>query len=602
MAGSSFFDFVLGYESDKKQGIKSSGAKRFFSRSYSGSVTGGGGAVLKRTVGIGNKVTRIFSFTQSNAYGAGLLGYGITTFLAYFLIYYFEIPVENGSYSAVMGAVAVILSIPLLCSRKPIGQAVQSVRALDFVLFEFFCIKRPHFSEKTAPIPIPVVAVFGFILGFLGFFVPSWTVAVSIGAAIVVFVAFLSPECSFLVSLMAWPYLEIIPFSDIPFAVLVLLTVISFIRKVACGKRVIFFEQYDFLIILLVVIFLISGIFMAGTASFIRAVVLLFMSFGYLLASNLIANRRIADCALNAVVIASIPASVYSVYLFVSQLIGGTFSLAEVSIYSTFTSELECAIFLICSILFCLALTRHASGRAGVVYSSVAVLNAFALVLTGQIMAVIALIIGIFGYFALKMGRVALPIVFMLGVIPYLYFARPADVAAYLAENISGAENPDKLFELWRAALIVLRENLIFGAGMGEESFSSEMLGQGAEGYTNAQNIFLELGLEAGIFAVLVFVLILLVRIRHRSVYHRYLGQADLDGTLAYVGAAVLSMVCLGATEYIWAEGASLYLFLCVFGMGSAILRFAKKEVDDRILYYEDARDEEYSAIDIHLR
>ena len=31
MAGSSFFDFVLGYESDKKQGIKSSGAKRFFS-------------------------------------------------------------------------------------------------------------------------------------------------------------------------------------------------------------------------------------------------------------------------------------------------------------------------------------------------------------------------------------------------------------------------------------------------------------------------------------------------------------------------------------------------------------------------------------------
>jgi hypothetical protein len=41
---------------------------------------------------------------------------------------------------------------------------------------------------------------------------------------------------------------------------------------------------------------------------------------------------------------------------------------------------------------------------------------------------------------------------------------------------------------------------------------------------------------------------------------------------------------------------------LIAIGKYNTILRFAKKEVDDRILYYEDARDEEYSAIDIHLR
>lgn len=601
MARTSFFDFLDGYESDKKHGIRSSGGKSFFSRSYSGSVTGGGGTVLKRTVSLGNRLTGIFSFTGANAYGAGLLGYGITTFLAYFLIYYFKIPVENGFYSAVIGALAVIFSIPLLISRKPIALALQSNRVLDFIFFEFFCIKRTHKSEKTRPIPVFAVAVFGTVLGLLGFFVPSWTVSVSMVAALIIFVAFLSPECTFLISLMALPYLNVIPYSDIAFASLVGLTLLSFIRKVVCGKRVIFFEQYDFLILLLVCAFLVSGIFMKGTESFVRSVVLLAMSFGYVLASNLIANRRIADCALNAVVISSVPASVYSIFFFALGVSEGSITSANISVCSTFASSSECAVFFLCAVLFCATLSKRSGGKLSLIYTAVGVINFFALLVTGELMAVIALAVGAVAYFVFKMGRASIPLVILLALIPYLYFALPSEISEYISQNVSGADSAGELLSLWGAAVGVFLAYPIFGAGMGSESFAEEMESVGIFGYSSAHNTFIEIGLEAGAVALVIFVLILLVRVRHRFNYRTYLRQTDLDGTLAFIEAALLSLVCFGATEYIWSSGASFYLFFCVFGIGSAVLRFAKKEVDDRTLYYEDARDADYSAIDIHL-
>ena len=602
MARSSFWSFLSGYESDKNYGIKSSGRKRFFSRSYSGSVTGGGGTVLKRSVSIGNRLTGAFSYTQSKAYGAGLLGYGATTFLAYFLIYYFGIPVENGSYSAVLGALAVILAVPLLVSKRTIADALQANRVTDFIFFEFFCIKRPHTSEKTRAIPTAAVAVFGTALGLLGFFVPSWTVAVAIGGGVILFVALLSPECTFLISLMALPYLNVIPYSDIVFAAVTVLTLISFIRKVICGKRVIFFEQYDFLILLLTLIFIGVGIFTDGTESFFRSLSLLVMSFGYVLSGNLITNRRIADCAMNALVISSVPASVYSVFLFISGLSRGGITLGTLSIYSTFSGSLECAIFFLCSALFAAALSKQAGGKLGAVYSSVATLNVFVLMLTGEIMAVLALAVAAIGYFVLKMGRLSLPFLLMLALVPYLYFALPPQLTDLAAANISGAEPAAELLSVWRAALEIFSKHPIVGVGLGAEGIASKLSASGVLGYESAHNTFIELGLEAGLLALFVFVLILFVRVRHRASYRLYLKQTDLVETLSFIEAALLGMVCFGATEYIFAEGATFYLFWVVFGIGSAVLRFAKKEVDDRTLYYEDTRDDDYSAIDIHLR
>ena len=57
-----------------------------------------------------------------------------------------------------------------------------------------------------------------------------------------------------------------------------------------------------------------------------------------------------------------------------------------------------------------------------------------------------------------------------------------------------------------------------------------------------------------------------------------------------------------GVFNYVWADMTMYYLFWCVFGLGSAVLRISKQEFDDRVAYFSDGSAEDSSSIDITIR
>ena len=61
------------------------------------------------------------------------------------------------------------------------------------------------------------------------------------------------------------------------------------------------------------------------------------------------------------------------------------------------------------------------------------------------------------------------------------------------------------------------------------------------------------------------------------------------------------ALIAFGMTEYIWADETLLYLFWCIFGIGSATLRIAKREHDDRVMYYGDLMTADTSVIDVKI-
>ena len=69
---------------------------------------------------------------------------------------------------------------------------------------------------------------------------------------------------------------------------LVIITAISFVRKLIYGKRVLNLEQYDILIGLMLAALLISGIALSGLASFTWSVKYISLSLVYILAGNII--------------------------------------------------------------------------------------------------------------------------------------------------------------------------------------------------------------------------------------------------------------------------------------------------------------------------
>ncbi len=604
MAKKALFDFINGYEEPDSVGGRSITGKRFFSRSYSGSMTKEKQRIKSmRLFGILGSLSRLISYTSTKVYGAASLTFGLSTLLLHFVKDYFGAYSAAPTSSLIIGIAFSLFAVPFLLFDRPISLFLQDFVITDYIFFEFFCIKRTYRSENVPSAPTLLGVIGGGALALLGYFVPVWILAVSIGAAIFVYVAFLSPEFAFLSSQLVLPYLNYIPYSNIIFSVLIALCAMSFLRKAVSGKRVVFFEQYDALILLFLLFVLVSGIFVKGVESFAGAVVMLVMAIGYFLSGNIVTNRRLADRVTGAVVISSIPAAFVAFGEIIYYAVKGrALQALRAGISSTFSAPDVFAVFLIVSITFTVALIKQSRGFARVFYSTVIIIDCAALLLTGELFAIFALSLGVLAYFALKArawSAVLLPVLFL---IPYFILFLPESVLAALFSILPTTLGIIDLLALWRTSFSIFRKNIFIGIGIGGESFEEEMAEHGIFGISDSNNLFLELGLEAGVFALAVFVILLLVRLRHRAAYYSYVKSSQVSTLAPIISVSIFCLLCLGATDYIWSDASMFYLFWCVFGLGSATLRVAKKEHDDRVLYYEDTRRTYSSAVDVQIR
>jgi hypothetical protein len=64
----------------------------------------------------------------------------------------------------------------------------------------------------------------------------------------------------------------------------------------------------------------------------------------------------------------------------------------------------------------------------------------------------------------------------------------------------------------------------------------------------------------------------------------------------------VAILLSAGLTEYIWSDVTVYYLFWCILGLGSAALRIAKREHDDKVMYYGDLASVDSSVLDVKIR
>ena len=104
------------------------------------------------------------------------------------------------------------------------------------------------------------------------------------------------------------------------------------------------------------------------------------------------------------------------------------------------------------------------------------------------------------------------------------------------------------------------------------------------------------------ILVLVVFVMIFAVRLGHRSVYSPYTKNSQVSTLAQFSDMTVVALLVYGLVTSIWTAPTVYYLFWCVFGLGSAVLRIAKHEFDDRVGYFSDGAGADSSAIDISLK
>ena len=601
MAKWSFFD-TLGLKKRRKYGKNYEYKNDDF---YSVELTGSASQRLNRffkhkLFALIRSVSYLFSHVCAKVYGTISITFGLLTLLMYFL----GISADKSIGTAIIGILISVLSIPFLLSEQTIPMLLQDFRLTDYVFYEFFCMKRANKLESAVRFPILIAVAIGVLLAIIGYAVPAWQILLTVGVILFVGISFASPEFAFLTSFLLLPYYRYIPYSTSCLVIMVAIGIVSFLRKVIYGKRVLNIETYDVAIAIFTLLILISGIFVKGMESFIGSVEMIVLAMGYTLASNIITNRRLADCTLNSIIISSIIPSVLSIVQFIGVASRvGIHNIDTNAITDVFVRKNELAPFLLVAvILSCAMIIQNRRVLLRVPYVIGIVLNFAALVITGELFAIFTLLIGAVAYFALRSRDVALITIPVLVLIPYaLLLIIPNEALDKLFVGIPSLSTAEQLFALWSSSVTAFANNFFVGIGIGKESFAEEMINYGITAETSSNNLFIEIALEAGVLALLIFVVILLVRVGHRSTSLIYVKHSQTAVVARVSEVCIVCLIAFGTANYIWSDLSAYYLFWCVFGIGSAAIRVAKKDYYDKLHYYEDTRDIDFSQIDIQL-
>lgn len=613
MAKIKLHELIDGYESSDGEEFV---GQRFFRREITGAATISARKKKRSKIRKAfNSLVEIICYANIKTYGFLFLTFGLLTIIFYFakdFLIDLGVPV-TAEISLIAGIIAAILSIPMMILDGPICQVLQEYLITDIIFFDFLCIKRmPPIKEEYAPNAVSAVFV-GILFGVIGLFVPTIIVV-----AIVLFIAYAglsieSPEFSLFSTIMILPYLSV----DKPegygiLVTLVIINAISFVRKLIYGKRVLNIEQYDILIGLMLTAVLISGLALSGIASSKWSIKYISLSMVYILAGNIITNRRLADCAVNAIIFSSVIPAMTSLVTFIKLLatgpVGDIYYNGISSVYST--REIAAAHFAV-SVAMAVAMSIQTKGNIRAGYIAIGAFIFLGLLLTFEPFAYIAVLLGIAAYVSIRRGGAYVLLLLPLALVPYAIVTLfPGDILNTIIGPGTDGLMPGSITELWSATLQIFGDkpiNSLIGIGIGSEAFGKIIADFGFN-VTNSHNIFLELATEAGVFALISFILIIWVRVRHRVNYHKYLIKSDVNVISSSASCAVFVLITIGATVYIWQDFSLYYLFWCVFGIGSATLRIAKQERDDRELYskmmvnFHESANNEFSSIDVPIK
>ena len=602
MPRNNVFELIDGYT--HKQSANEE--KRFISKSVTGSFAGKKtNRHLRALFNVTAGLKTLFSYTSTRCYGLFLLSFGLSTLLIHFAKDYLGVYDSVPLHILICGAITAILGVLVVVFDKPLTVFLQEFKATDFILYEFFCIKRTYKRLSARGIPPVLGLLFGIALAALGGVLPFSAVAIVLVLCVYCYVAFLSPEFSLFSTFLVLPYLSYLDNHSVILALFVVLNILSFARKVILGKRVLYIEQYDAYIAIFLVFILVSGIFVKGVESFYSSVVMIILAAGYTLSSCIIANRRLADCLINALISSSIPVSIIAIVQFILFVISNPVS-SFTGVGATFSSPSVLAIFLLVAYVFSLyrLRARGIGGFGGLLHLSVLFLTVIALALTYNMAAIAVAILVIPLYIILRTVRPFVIVLLLLALLPSLLICIPESfITSSVGTEWLEIMGLDALVTSWGYAKTMLTENIFTGIGMGSECFSAELVKLAGEGleFTDASHFLIEIAIEAGIFALIAFVLIIFIRIRHTSVYLSYTRNSQLSLLSPFNTLALAALLLFGASSYLWADMSMYFLFWCVFGIGSATLRISRQEQDDRMGYYSDGRSADASSIDIEI-
>ena len=542
-----------------------------------------------RPIKLLGSIVQSASYASTRTYGWFSMTFGLVSLFLHLAEYYFSSSPSDELSQLIIGAVFAIISIPLMLVDIPICEALQRFPVTDYIIFEFFSMRRTAADKKRKKSHPIIGMILGIVPAIFGFFFPMEAVVLVLVTTLFVTASFVSPELPFLFTLMLVPYTTLFEYSEELLVAVSLLTLLSFFSKVMLGKRYYSVNISDICIIAFAAVVVIFGVIGGGAASTRVSLVLVALSLNYIPATNIIVNRRLADCAVDAIVFSSLPVAVIAIADYIVNIFGA----GRVPSSSVMSSPYILATYLcvVASLVAFSVLGVRGAVKRGI-YIALLPVIALALACTECIPVLIVLPILVVARAILRSRKIPKELLLLLAVLPSLLFLLPSDALSAISSLSPMNTTLVELREGLLRMLKVFSENILVGVGAADLSDPSSGV---------PLNAILGLGYRFGIVAVVVLCVVCAIRLRQHTVYSVFFKSSQLSVFSNMTTVAMFAMAACGWYCDVFADLGLYCLFFALFGLNTAALRISKNEYEEREWYFKDQNAVDSSAVDIFL-
>lgn len=519
----------------------------------------------------------------------GILGvsFGLYTAGVFVILSLLPNAPETNALNLYIGLSCAIISLPLALSKKTISASIKESRFLSFIFFRALGIKPEYLlTQKSRRGNSAAAFIIGTVLG-LSTISLSPIIPLSLPFAVFLAAVMLAqPEIGLVLIALLVPFLP-----TIPVAMLLIFTAICYFFKLIQGKRVFRLKPVDISVAAFLLLELLGGIISVNPAASIKpALLYACLMSAYFLSVNLLTSsswikRCVYAMFFSAGIVAAI--GIFENYFGKAQITwidSEMFNDIENRVVSTFGNPNVLAEYLI--MLLPVIFSIFVCAKSGVKKFA----SLFLLIICGACLlftwsrgAWLGILFGML-IFMLLYSRATLKILsFFVLFVPFLPFVLPSTIVERFTSigNLRDSSTSYRV-NIWKGVVSMLRDNVFGGIGVGEGAFSDVYMKYslaGIESAPHSHNLFLQIIVELGIAALLVFIFAMIMCTREVLVFYRY--SEDIPRKTKLLSCSficgIAAVMLQGMTDYIWYNYRVFCIFWLLIGIGTAVARINER-------------------------
>ena len=489
----------------------------------------------------------------------------------------------------------IVIAILFIFSKKPLIRAVNESLFFNFLLFDFFAIRKVPASdyEQHTGLSAGIATLFGILLGGIAIWVPPSTVAVALGIILIFLIILHSPEAGIISMIFALPFL-----STMALVFLVVSTALAFFFKCCRRKRIMKFEGLDIFVALFALFLFSGGIISVDVASSFpkMLVYVCFISIYYIVKNAVRTETLIFSCA-RSLAASSMLVSFIGIFEYLFGEVSKNWQDAEMftdirgRAVSTFENPnvLGEYLVLVLPVLFAMFLCSK-NFRLRALFMVSFVLGFSCLVLTWSRGAWVGLILASVIFILLKSPAFLAGIILLSPAIMFgLSFLAESNVAQRLFSIGNTADSSTAYrIDIWEGAWRMLGDKGLFGVGIGEGAFGSvfpQYALAGTESAPHTHSLYMQITAETGIVSLIVFIVICL---SYFSLVFAYIKKAPgMHNRVVSIGflCGIFAFLVQSFTDYTWYNYRVYLFFWIMLGFAMAVLNLCKDNDRRKYIY-----------------